>query len=106
LRALIKSNAKVMDLLLPYDGFACNKAPSKTTGMSPFKVVYGTNPLSPLDLMPRATDDKPNMEASKRVVKRFRNSTSKSRLKLRNQMPPIELKQTSTRKEWCSTLGI
>jgi len=42
-------------------------APSKTTGLSPFKVVYGVEPWSPLDLTPRALDEKPSVEASKRV---------------------------------------
>ena len=35
--------------------------------MSPFKVVYRTDTLNPLDIVPRATDEKPTMEASKRV---------------------------------------
>jgi len=42
-------------------------APSKTTGLSPFKIVYGVDPLSPLDLIPRPLDEKSSMEASKRV---------------------------------------
>ena len=35
--------------------------------MSPFKVVHGVDPLSPLDLTPKAMDEKPRVEASKRV---------------------------------------
>jgi len=42
-------------------------SPSKTTGMSPFKVVYGVEPLSPLDLTPQPMDIKSNVDASKRV---------------------------------------
>jgi len=42
-------------------------APSKTTGLSPFKIVYGVEPLSPLDLTPRPLDEKSSVEASKRV---------------------------------------
>ena len=52
LRALIKPHAKAWQLLFPYDKFAYNIAPSKATGLSPFKVVYGIDPLSPLDLTP------------------------------------------------------
>ena len=33
-------------------------APSKTIGISSFKVVYGSYPLGPLDLVPRALDQK------------------------------------------------
>ena len=42
-------------------------APSKTTGLSPFKIVYGVEPLSALDLTPRSLNEKPSVEASKRV---------------------------------------
>jgi len=67
LRGLIKSNANARDLLLPHAKFAYNKAPSKPTVMSPFNGVYGMDPLSPLDLVPRAMNEKPGVEASKRV---------------------------------------
>jgi len=67
LRALIKSHSKAWDLLLPHAEFAYNMAPSKTTGLSPFKAVYSVEPLSPLDLIPRPLDGKPSVEADKRV---------------------------------------
>jgi len=41
LRALMKTNSKAWDLLLPHAEFASTMAPSKTTGLSPFKVIYG-----------------------------------------------------------------
>jgi len=56
LRAVIKPHAKAWGLLLPYGKFAYNRAPSKATGLSPFKVVYGLDPLSLLDLTPRPLD--------------------------------------------------
>jgi len=31
------------------------------------KIVYGVEPLSPLDLIPRPMDEKPSVEANKRV---------------------------------------
>jgi len=37
--------------------------------MSPFKIVYGIEPLSPLDLLPKSMDENPSVEASKRVEK-------------------------------------
>ena len=67
LRVLVKSNGKAWDLLLPQAEFAFNKSPSKATGLSPFKVVYGVDPLSPFDLVPRGMNEKPHEEASKRV---------------------------------------
>ena len=35
-------------MLLLHAEFAHNKAPSKATNLSPFKVVYGIDPLSPV----------------------------------------------------------
>jgi len=67
MRALIKTNSKAWDVILPHVEFAYNMAPSKTTGLSPFKIIYGVEPLSLLDLIPRPLDEKPSVEASKRV---------------------------------------
>jgi len=47
--------------------FAYNKAPNHTTGISPFKVVYGINPIGQLDLAPRPLDKKPSAKANQRV---------------------------------------
>ena len=65
LRALIKSNTKAWDLLLPHAEFAYNMAPSRTTGLSPFKVVYGVEPLSPMSLVPRPLENKPSPVSSR-----------------------------------------
>jgi len=62
LRALIKSHSKSWGLILPHAEFAYNMAPSKTTGLSPFKVVYGVEPL-----IPRPLDAKLSVETDKRV---------------------------------------
>jgi len=67
LRALIKTNSKLWDLTLPHTEFAYNMALSKTIDLSPFKIVYGVEPFSLLDLIPRPLDEKSSLEASKRV---------------------------------------
>ena len=67
LRVLIRNQAKAWDLLLPHAEFAYNKTPSKATGLSPFKVVYGIEPLNPLDLIPRPLDQRPSADAMERV---------------------------------------
>ena len=56
LRALIKLQCRAWDLLLPHIKFAYNKAPNRTTGVSPFKVVHGLDPLGPLDLILKPMD--------------------------------------------------
>jgi len=67
LRALIKLIVKAWNLLLSHAKFAYNNAPSRTTGMPLFKVFYGVDPLSALDLVHRNSKEKLSVEASKRV---------------------------------------
>ncbi|GKB82701.1 RNA-directed DNA polymerase [Tanacetum coccineum] len=52
LRSLIGDNAKQWDLIIPQAEFAYNRSVNRTTGKSPFEVVYGRNPITPLDLVP------------------------------------------------------
>ncbi|GKD27165.1 transposon ty3-I gag-pol polyprotein, partial [Tanacetum coccineum] len=68
LRSLIKTNLKQWEELLPQAEFAYNRAPNKTTGRSPFMVVYGLNPATPLDLAVLDTSSKFNQEASDRAA--------------------------------------
>ncbi|GJT18788.1 RNA-directed DNA polymerase [Tanacetum coccineum] len=51
LRSLIGDNAKQWDLILPQVKFAYNRSVNRTTYKSPFEVVYGWNPITPLDLV-------------------------------------------------------
>ena len=67
LRVLVKKNLKNWDELLPHAEFVFNKAPSKSTHLSPFQVVYGYNPRSPLDLIPIPTPTKFSWDAEKRA---------------------------------------
>ncbi|GAB2282774.1 hypothetical protein Dimus_039561 [Dionaea muscipula] len=52
LRALIKTNIKTWEDFLPHVEFAYNRSVHSATKMIPFEVVYGLNPLTPLDLTP------------------------------------------------------
>jgi len=52
LRAIMKGNHKSWEEYLPHIEFAYNRVVHKTTNASPFEVVYGFNPLTPLDLLP------------------------------------------------------
>jgi len=67
LRALIKPQSKAWDLRLTRSEFAYNKVPCKAKGLSTFKVVYGTNPLSLLDLVPWPLRQKPSVNTQTRV---------------------------------------
>ncbi|GKD66154.1 RNA-directed DNA polymerase [Tanacetum coccineum] len=45
-------DVKFWDLILLQAEFAYNRLVNRTTSKSPFEVVYGQNPISPLDLVP------------------------------------------------------
>ena len=47
--------------------FSHNRAPSKATGLSPFKVVYGIDPIGPLDLTPEPLNQKPSADVASGV---------------------------------------
>ncbi|XP_073038070.1 LOW QUALITY PROTEIN: uncharacterized protein [Primulina eburnea] len=51
LRAILKKNLKNWENCLPFVEFAYNRCVHSTTSYSPFEIVYGFNPLTPLDLM-------------------------------------------------------
>jgi len=63
----VKKNIKEWDELLTHAEFAFNRTPSKATGLSPFQVVYGQNPRTPLDLTSIPTPIKFSWEAEKRA---------------------------------------
>jgi len=52
LRSIMRGNHKSWDEYHPHINFAYNRVVHKTTNISPFEVVYGYNPLTPLDLLP------------------------------------------------------
>jgi len=57
LRCMIVQNIREWEELLPHIEFAYNSVVHSTTSHSPFEVVYGFNPLTPLDLLPLPTHE-------------------------------------------------
>jgi len=55
LREILKGNQKSWDECVSYIEFVYNRVVHKTTKTYPFKVVYGFNPLTPIDLLPLPT---------------------------------------------------
>jgi len=76
LRVLVKKRIKGWDELLPHLEFTFNRAPSKATSLSPFQVVCGYNPQTPLDLVPILIT--PNsVGRPRREQRRFKSCTPK-----------------------------
>jgi len=67
LRSLISKNLKSWEETLLFVEFAYNRAIHSTTQCSPFEVVYGFNPLTPLDLSPLSPNMFANDAASSRA---------------------------------------
>ena len=51
LRSLVYENPKQWDLALAQAKFAYNDSPNRSTGMSPFQIVYGMNPRGVYELI-------------------------------------------------------
>ena len=67
LRSIIQKNLKNWEDCLPYVEFAYNRSVHSTTGCSPFEVVYGFNPLTPLDLIPLPVEERVNLDGKKKA---------------------------------------
>ena len=67
LRAIIKKNLKTWEDCLPHVEFAYNRSIRSATKFSPFEIVYGFNPLSPLDLTPLPLSERVNLDGKKKA---------------------------------------
>ena len=57
--------------------FAYNRTIHSATKFSPFEIVYGFNPLTPLDLLPLPIDERASMDGKKKAefVKQWHERT-------------------------------
>jgi hypothetical protein len=67
LRAIIKKNLKTWEDCLPHAEFAYNRSIHSATKFSPFQIVYGFNPLSPLDLTFLPVSERVNLDGKKKA---------------------------------------
>jgi len=100
LKVLVKKNIKAWDLLLAHAEFAYNRSPNRTTKETPFKIVYGNDPLSPIDLTPLPLKERMSTKASKQVKeiqelhKRVQGQIGKSNERNQSQAPQVYLVPT------------
>ena len=67
LRTVVNKNMKNWDECLAYVEFAYNRSIHSTTKHSPFEVVYGFNPITPLDLAPLPISERVCMDGKKKA---------------------------------------
>ena len=64
---------------MPFIEFAYNRSVYSTTIFSPFEIVYGFNPLTPLDLLPLPVNEMTSLDGQKKagMVKKLHESVQK-----------------------------
>jgi len=67
LRNVIQKNLKTWEDCWPFIEFAYNRTMHTTTSYSPFEIVYGFNPLTPLDLMPLPIDERSSLDGHRKA---------------------------------------
>ena len=67
LRVVISKNLKSWETCLPFVEFAYNRSVHSATNYSPFEVVYGFNPLSPLDLVPIPIEERTSLDGKRKA---------------------------------------
>jgi hypothetical protein len=65
LRAIIQKNLKNWEDCLPFIEFAYNR--SVTIEFLPFEIVYGFNPLTPMDLIPLPVDERVSLDGNRKT---------------------------------------
>ena len=67
LRSVIQKKLKNWEECLPHVEFAYNRSVHATMSCSPFEVVYGFNPLTPLDLLPLPSSKQSNLDGEQKA---------------------------------------
>ncbi|RDY06561.1 hypothetical protein CR513_09438, partial [Mucuna pruriens] len=67
LRAIIQKNLKYWEKYLPHVEFAYNRIVNSTSSYFPFEVVYGFNPLTPLDILTLTTNKHTNLDGKQKT---------------------------------------
>ena len=76
---IIQKNLKNWEDCFPFFKFAYNRSVHSTTNFSSFEIVYGFNPLTPLDLLPLPVNEMTSLDGEKKaeMVKKLHESVMK-----------------------------
>ena len=88
LRSAIGKNLKAWEDCIPFIEFAYNRVTHSSTKYSPFEIVYGFNPLTPLDLIPLPVDEIASLEGQAKadLVKRIHDKARQHMLRRNEQI--------------------
>lgn len=67
LRTVINKNLKSWEECLPFIEFAYNRAIHSATSFSPFEIIYGFNPLTPMDLIPLPVHERGSLDGKRKA---------------------------------------
>jgi len=98
LRAVLKGKLTSWEDHLPLVEFAYNRTIHSSTGSSPFEVVYGFNPLTPLDLVPLPTNDIASLDG-KNKVEMMRKIHEQTKLAIERRNKQVALRRNKGRKQ-------
>jgi hypothetical protein len=103
LRSLVGENLKSWDLQLYQAEFTYNRSVNRSTGLSPFTIIYGGNPRTPLDLTPLPDLTRRNTtaedlithikEGHKLTIKNLQESIAKYKATADKKRRPLEFEE-------------
>ena len=104
LRTILVTNIRRWEECLSYIEFAYNRAIHSATTRSPFEIVYGVNPTTPLDLAPRPMTSHEDFDANTRS-QHIRELHNKVRQKLEKRTEQYARQANKGRKEVLFEVG-
>jgi len=95
---MLKANPRSWEDMLSFVEFAYNRSRHSATKLTPFEVVYGCNPLTPLDMLPRPLKDGEHPPAA-RLAEHIQDLHRRTRDQLHRRAEMLARSKNRGRKE-------